>query len=162
MKNLLYLFLILTFFMSCKKSINDFTYLEKSIFEPLSAEEINEVVKLDSSFYTTYKVITENNLRFESELEKSKFVEINYLRIHEFLLFVKKNELQISESDYSPEIHDKNESLYLNKDLKCFEYIDFRTLYFHKKMPCEQEPARNTDLDYSIDTVAVIDTSGLF
>lgn len=161
MKKLTFLLSILIILISCKKSINDIACLNKSIFEPLNATEINEVIGIDSAFYSTYKIITLNNIRFNDELERAKYIDITYKQFHDFLSYMKNVESKISEKDFSSEIHDKNDSLYVVRDKRCFDYLDFTTLYFHKKLPCEQEPNMNTDYNALIDTISVVDTGSV-
>jgi len=81
MKNLIYILLALTF-ASCNSP------LKKSVFDPLSLEELKTTIKKDSLFEQTYK-----NIQFvrdsvlKSEIDKVKWSDLTYKRIQEFVHF---------------------------------------------------------------------------
>lgn len=59
-------------------------YLDKSIFEPLSLEELNQAIKKDSSFATLYKHIQNINKNgLKSDVEKAQYIDLTYKRVHE-------------------------------------------------------------------------------
>lgn len=70
MKNLLLIFTILL--VGCNN------YLDKSVFEPLTQEELNEGIKKDSSFSLFYEQITTLNESYKDDSIRSKYKGITY------------------------------------------------------------------------------------
>lgn len=56
-------------------------YLDKSVFEPLSQEELNEEIKKDSLFSYFYKRITTHN-KYANDSIRSKYKEVTYRRAY--------------------------------------------------------------------------------
>ena len=74
MKKWLFLFVVL--FASCNN------YLDKSVFEPLSLNELNKEIKKDSMFSFIYQAIQkvyENVLK--SDVDKAKYADLTYARM---------------------------------------------------------------------------------
>lgn len=59
--------------------------LEKFIFTPLTTEELDEIVKKDKSFLTTYSIIEEKSNKLFKTADSAKYKEITYLRLHNYL-----------------------------------------------------------------------------
>lgn len=163
MKKIIFIIIIVSSIISCNnanKSITTLSILNKTIFEPLNPMQIKEAVDIDTTFYSTYQIIQLNNLRYTDELQQSKFVGITYIRMHNYLKLIRENEAKIKEEEFSYNLHIKNDCLYRQTDILCFDYLDFSTIYFHKKLPAEQQPAVNLDYENKVDTSA-IDSLGI-
>lgn len=62
--------------------------LDKSIFEPLTVEELKQSIDKDSLFKNTYEyIVYVRDTVIKSDLEKVKFADLTYEQIHEFALF---------------------------------------------------------------------------
>ena len=62
--------------------------LDKSIFEPLTVEDLKQSIDKDSLFKDTYEyIVYVRDTVMKSDLEKVKFADLTYEQIHEFALF---------------------------------------------------------------------------
>jgi len=62
--------------------------LDKSIFEPLTVEDLKQSIDKDSLFKNTYEyIVYVRDTVMKSDLEKVKFADLTYEQIHEFALF---------------------------------------------------------------------------
>lgn len=66
------------------------SHLDKSIFEPLTVEELKKSIDKDSLFEITYKsiVFTRDSV-LKSDIEKAKFADLSYKRIHKLIKFAR-------------------------------------------------------------------------
>jgi hypothetical protein len=81
MRNLIYL-LFIVLLASCNST------LDKSIFEPLTVEELKSSIEKDSLFEYTYVDITYvRDSVLTSDLEKVKYTDLTYSQIHDYNLF---------------------------------------------------------------------------
>lgn len=63
--------------------------LDRSIFKPLSVEELSTAIKKDSVFEKTYKFIQQiKDTVLKTDLEKAKWSDMTYARIHRFLKYL--------------------------------------------------------------------------
>jgi len=84
MKKVVLLLLLSVFLFGCD------SYLNKSVFEPLSREEVKKSVEKDSLFTSVYmytQVIKEFKLK--SELEQAEYSDLTYKRLYKFVKFMK-------------------------------------------------------------------------
>jgi len=81
MKRIIYLLFAVALF-SCNSP------LDKSIFEPLSVEELKKSIEKDSLFKNTYEcIVYVRDTVLKSDMEKVKFADLTYERIHDFVEF---------------------------------------------------------------------------
>jgi hypothetical protein len=81
MKKLLLIFLIVGLF-GCNSHLN------KSIFEPLTVDELKKSLQKDSLFKNTYEYIQYvKDTILKSDLDKVRFADLTYKRIHDFAKF---------------------------------------------------------------------------
>jgi len=81
MRKVIFLFLVIGLF-SCN------TTLDKSIFESLSVEELKVAIEKDSLFKNTYEyILYVRDTVIKSDIEKLKFSDLTYKRVHNFLKF---------------------------------------------------------------------------
>jgi hypothetical protein len=79
-------FLIILYFLTGLFGCN--SHLDKSIFTPLTVEELKKSIDKDSTFESTYKYIQfvkDSILR--TELDRVKFADITYERLNDFIIF---------------------------------------------------------------------------
>jgi len=82
MKKIIYLLFALFGLISCNSP------LDKSIFEPLSVEDLKKSIESDSLFKGTYEYIVYiRDTVLKSDMEKVKFADLTYDQVHEFALF---------------------------------------------------------------------------
>ena len=82
MKNLFFIIVIGVLFCSCNN------YLDKSIYEPLSVQELKKAIEKDSIFQDIYEYIqVMNNSVLTTDLAKVKFVDLTYRRLYKFAKF---------------------------------------------------------------------------
>ena len=76
------LFLIITLLYSCNGP------LDKSIFEQLKVEDLKKSIDKDSLFESTYKsIVYIRDSVLKSDVEKAKFADLTYSRIHKLVKF---------------------------------------------------------------------------
>src|SRR5688500_4685226 len=64
------------------------SHLDKNIFEPLTVEELKNSIERDSTFKDTYQTIQQiKDSVLNSDIEKVKFTELTYNRIHKLIKF---------------------------------------------------------------------------
>lgn len=81
MKRIIYLLFAVALF-SCNSP------LDKSIFEPLSVEELKKSIEKDSLFKNTYEyIVYVRDTVLKSDMEKVKFADLTYERIQDFAEF---------------------------------------------------------------------------
>ena len=120
MKKLFTLILILTVVLSCKKSTTttlDLPQLNKSIFIPLTIEELNICLKSDSIFEIFYEGINEFNSEL-SDIEKAKYYDITYVRLLKFV-----NQYELMSKNRFIMVTDSIESVMKKDDSLCYEYL---------------------------------------
>jgi hypothetical protein len=62
--------------------------LDKSVFKPLTVEDLKQSIDKDSLFKNTYEyIVYVRDTVMKSDLEKVKFADLTYEQIHEFALF---------------------------------------------------------------------------
>jgi hypothetical protein len=81
MKKIIFLLVVVGFY-SCNSP------LDKSIFEPLTVEELKKSIEKDSLFSDTYEYIVYiRDTVLKSDLDKVKFADLTYERINDFFKF---------------------------------------------------------------------------
>lgn len=64
------------------------SHLDKSIFEPLTVEELKKSIDKDSLFEGTYKsIVFIRDSVLKTDIEKAKFADLTYSRIHKLVKF---------------------------------------------------------------------------
>ena len=100
--------------------------LDKSIFEPLSVEDLKKSIDKDSLFKNTYEyIVYVRDTVMKSDLEKVKFADLTYEEIHEFQLF-------LSDTTYFKPINEKIEKEWAKKYGVYEKQVDSVSIYWKK------------------------------
>lgn len=83
--------------------------LDKSVTEPLEAKEIDRVARKDKSFLATYSVVEERWNHIHTAEDSSRWKDITYNRLHNYLATVKSAQLN---SPLVIQLREKWENLY--------------------------------------------------
>jgi len=85
------------------------SYLNKSIFEPLSREEVQKSIEKDSLFKNVYALVMLNkDLKLKSELDQAEYSDLTYNRLYKFVKFMQ-------DSAYFKSINEKMGNEWENK-----------------------------------------------
>ena len=100
--------------------------LDKSIFEPLSVEDLKHSIDMDSLFKNTYEyIVYVRDTVLKSDIEKVKFADLTYEQIHEFALFS-------SDTNYFKPINERIEKEWTDKYGIYKEQVDSVSNYWRK------------------------------
>jgi hypothetical protein len=99
---------------------------DKNIFEKLTVEELKSGIEKDSLFETTYKLIEfQKDSVLTSELDKVKWTDLTYSRIHDLMKFV-------SDTTITNPLREKFEAKWKSKYNKIAKEIDSISEYWKK------------------------------
>lgn len=125
MKKSIFLLITIITLSSCNKPI------DKSIVEPIPIEELKALIEKDSLFEYTYKNIQKiRELVFIDDVEKAKWSEISYSRVHNITKFYSDS---LAQSKYTTKIKSDWDSKFGSLIFKADSISNYWKLYKEKK-----------------------------
>lgn len=110
-RSVVLIFISFIFFYGCNNP------LKNSIFDELEITEIKKIVDKDSLFYQTYKLITHiNDYVLVSDVEKAKYNDLTYERVHEFVKYTNSMDFALIVNEFDVDWKNKYGVLHTKVD----------------------------------------------